>query len=192
MSSLSTRSIVTSATAAATATSDPVLGKLNLAVAAAMRVGDTITLDDFSGRITDLLMSHEVARTGPPIAGLTTNGLTGRLHRQGRQLEHAWLLDAAGHTTHDPAVLFTDPPGTILPTGGLDAGHKGYGLALLVELLCNHDETAVIGVHFYLAERSGQLAAGGLANSHGADFQRLQGRLGAGRGLLREGRPRSR
>jgi LDH2 family malate/lactate/ureidoglycolate dehydrogenase len=32
-------------------------------------------------------------------------------------------------------VLFSEPKGTILPTGGLDAGHKGYALALIVETL---------------------------------------------------------
>ena len=68
-------------------------------------------------------------------ASLTTNGMTGRLHRQGRTLGHEWLLDGAGAPSADPAVLFTDPPGTILPLGGVDAGHKGYGLALLVEML---------------------------------------------------------
>jgi len=30
-------------------------------------------------------------------------------------------------------VASATPPGTILPLGGLDTGHKGYGLALLVE-----------------------------------------------------------
>jgi LDH2 family malate/lactate/ureidoglycolate dehydrogenase len=32
-------------------------------------------------------------------------------------------------------VLFGETKGTILPTGGIDAGHKGYALALIVELL---------------------------------------------------------
>ena len=32
-------------------------------------------------------------------------------------------------------MLFTEPRGTILPTGGIDAGHKGYALALIVEML---------------------------------------------------------
>ena len=68
-------------------------------------------------------------------ASLTTNGMTGRLHRQGRQLEHAWLIDANGAESRDPAVLFSDPPGTILPVGGTAAGHKGYGLALINEML---------------------------------------------------------
>jgi L-lactate dehydrogenase len=45
------------------------------------------------------------------------------------------LLDAKGAPSDDPAVLFAEPPGTILPLGGLEAGHKGYGLALLVEAL---------------------------------------------------------
>ncbi len=68
-------------------------------------------------------------------ASLTTNGMTNRLHRQGKQLDHAWLRDANGGVSRDPAVLFTDPPGTILPLGGADAGHKGYGLALMIEML---------------------------------------------------------
>ena len=39
----------------------------------------------------------------------------------------------AGNATDDPAVLFHEPKGTLLPLGGLDAGHKGYALALLIE-----------------------------------------------------------
>jgi L-lactate dehydrogenase len=68
-------------------------------------------------------------------ASLTTNGMSHRLHRHGQQFEHPWLLDAQGAASRDPAVLFTDPPGTILPLGGVEAGHKGYGLALIVELM---------------------------------------------------------
>ena len=65
----------------------------------------------------------------------TTNGLTGRLRGEGRVLEHAWLLDAKGAPTRDPEALFTDPPGSILPLGGMDAGHKGFALGLLVEAM---------------------------------------------------------
>lgn len=68
-------------------------------------------------------------------ASLTSNGLTNRLQRQNRKLEHPWLIDAAGTPSRDPAVLFTSPPGTILPLGGTEAGHKGYSLALMVEML---------------------------------------------------------
>ncbi len=65
----------------------------------------------------------------------TTNGLTGRLRGEGRLLDHPWLRDNQGQPSRDPAVLFTDPPGTILPLGGVDQGHKGFALGLLVEAL---------------------------------------------------------
>ena len=68
-------------------------------------------------------------------ASLTTNGMTARLHKRGERLAHPWLLTADGTPTDDPDVLFSEPPGTILPTGGVDAGHKGYALALIVEML---------------------------------------------------------
>lgn len=68
-------------------------------------------------------------------ASVTTNGMSSRLRAAGRLGEHPWWLDALGQATRDPAVLFTQPPGTILPLGGLDAGHKGYGLALAIEAM---------------------------------------------------------
>jgi LDH2 family malate/lactate/ureidoglycolate dehydrogenase len=66
---------------------------------------------------------------------LTTNGMAGKHAREGRQFAHPWLLDNQGKPSHDPAVLSSKPPGTILPLGGLEAGQKGYGLGLMVELL---------------------------------------------------------
>ena len=68
-------------------------------------------------------------------ASLTTNGMTARLHKRGERLANPWLLTADGKPTDDPEVLFSEPLGTILPTGGVDAGHKGYALALIVETL---------------------------------------------------------
>ncbi|HWI83319.1 Ldh family oxidoreductase [Ramlibacter sp.] len=66
---------------------------------------------------------------------ITTNGLTGRLAREGRKLPAPWLIDERGVPTDDPAVLVPPRAGTILPLGGVDAGHKGYGLSLMVEAL---------------------------------------------------------
>jgi L-lactate dehydrogenase len=66
---------------------------------------------------------------------ITTNAMTARLHKAGSRLPGPWALDAKGVPTDDPGVLFGDPKGTILPLGGLDAGHKGFGLTLLVEAL---------------------------------------------------------
>lgn len=68
-------------------------------------------------------------------ASITTNGMTGRLHNEGKSLDHPWVQDAAGNATTDPGALFTDPPGSILPIGGKDHGHKGYGLALMIEAM---------------------------------------------------------
>lgn len=68
-------------------------------------------------------------------ASITTNGMAGRLRREGKRLPGPWALDAAGQPTDDAAALFTDPPGTLLPIGGSDHGHKGYGLALMIEAL---------------------------------------------------------
>ena len=65
----------------------------------------------------------------------TTNGLTGRLHKEGGRLPAPWVIDGRGQPSDDPAVLFKEPKGTILPLGGMDSGHKGYGLSLLVEAL---------------------------------------------------------
>ena len=66
---------------------------------------------------------------------ITTNGLTKRLQTEGRRFPGLWALDAEGRPTDDPAALYANPPGTLLPMGGVDHGHKGYAFALLVEAL---------------------------------------------------------
>lgn len=75
-------------------------------------------------------------------ASTTTNGLSIRLNREGRKLDGPWLVDADGNPSDDPAVLFGERKGAILPLGGTDLGHKGFGLGLLVEAL-----TAALGGH---------------------------------------------
>ncbi|WP_151637464.1 Ldh family oxidoreductase [Noviherbaspirillum aerium] len=68
-------------------------------------------------------------------ASIKTNGMTARLHKAGMMYEEDCLLDGEGRPSRDPAVLAASPPGTILPLGGLAGGHKGFGLALLIEAL---------------------------------------------------------
>jgi L-lactate dehydrogenase len=68
-------------------------------------------------------------------ASITTNALTNRLRAEKKNFPGPWAIDAAGAPTDDPNALFATPPGSLLPTGGLDHGHKGYALALLVEAL---------------------------------------------------------
>jgi len=68
-------------------------------------------------------------------ASVTTNGMSNRKRAAGETFAENWLIDASGKPSNDPQVLFDAPPGTILPVGGQSHGHKGYGLALLVESL---------------------------------------------------------
>jgi len=46
-----------------------------------------------------------------------------------------WLVDSTGKPTTDPSVLYTEPRGSILPFGGQQM-YKGFGLGLLLDLLC--------------------------------------------------------
>jgi uncharacterized oxidoreductase len=57
------------------------------------------------------------------------------------------IIDAAGHPTTDPKAFYANPPGAILPI----AGHKGYGLAVMCEIL------------------AGALTGGGCSNPASAD-----------------------
>jgi hydroxycarboxylate dehydrogenase B len=54
-------------------------------------------------------------------------------HR-GERTPEGWLLDNQGSPTTDPNALYQEPRGAILPLGG-NAGHKGFGLAMVVEIL---------------------------------------------------------
>jgi len=50
-----------------------------------------------------------------------------------------WGIDSKGNVTTDPSKIKPGGNGALLPLGGMDitAGYKGYGLALLVEILCS-------------------------------------------------------
>jgi hydroxycarboxylate dehydrogenase B len=66
---------------------------------------------------------------------------------QGVSVPANCLIDAAGRPTTDPKVFYADPPGAILSS----AGHKGYGLAVLCDVL------------------AGALTGGGCSNPVNAD-----------------------
>ncbi|UCH48902.1 MAG: Ldh family oxidoreductase, partial [Betaproteobacteria bacterium] len=66
---------------------------------------------------------------------ITTNGMVARLNAEGGRLPGKWLVDANGNATDDPSVMTQQPPGALLPIGGIEYGHKGYAMALLVEAL---------------------------------------------------------
>jgi LDH2 family malate/lactate/ureidoglycolate dehydrogenase len=94
------------------------------------------------GGITPVLMPDPIAagipRRPDPIlidvsTSITTMGMVGRSRNEGRKLGGKWLIDAEGTATDDPNAVAQG--GALLPVGGLDHGHKGFGLGLLVEAL---------------------------------------------------------
>lgn len=77
--------------------------------------------------------------TTPIIIDISTASVSNRRIERARRSEERlpgpWLVDNAGNSTDDPNALFADPPGAILPSGGLDQGYKGFALSILVEAL---------------------------------------------------------
>ncbi len=64
----------------------------------------------------------------------------GKLHMKAAAGEPAplgWIIGEDGRTTTDIDVVLGDPQrGAVLPLGGMEAGHKGFGLSLLIDILC--------------------------------------------------------
>jgi len=88
--------------------------------------------------VTPNPMSYGIPATEAPImidisASITTSGMTNRLHNGGQQGTHNWWLDSNGEPTSNPSVMSDNPPGSLMPLGGIEAGHKGFSLALFVE-----------------------------------------------------------
>ena len=69
-------------------------------------------------------------------ASLTTVSMTREKAAAGELFEHPWLMDSEGRPTRDPTVMENPQArGSLLLLGGCEAGHKGFGLALMVEAL---------------------------------------------------------
>jgi LDH2 family malate/lactate/ureidoglycolate dehydrogenase len=93
-----------------------------------------------SSRITPNPVAAGIPTDGDPILvdvsmSTTTNAMARRVSGEGGRLPGPWLVSADGEATDDPAALSGERPGAVLPLGGLDLGHKGFGLALIVEAL---------------------------------------------------------
>jgi uncharacterized oxidoreductase len=52
----------------------------------------------------------------------------------GKPVPIGWLNDAQGQYTTDAAQLYADPPGALVPIGGI-VGYKGFGLGLMIDVL---------------------------------------------------------
>ena len=96
------------------------------------------------GGVTPFITPNPIAAglptSGDPIlidvsTSITSMGYARQQMLAGKRLPGAWLIDADGSPTSDPAALFDEPTGALLPLGGLDAGHKGFALGLLIEAM---------------------------------------------------------
>jgi L-lactate dehydrogenase len=93
-----------------------------------------------ASRITPNPIAAGFPTRGDPIlidisSSTSTNAMNKRLAARGERLKGPWIVDADGRPTDDPRVLFGDSPGAMLPLGGVELGHKGFSLALIVEAL---------------------------------------------------------
>jgi len=61
---------------------------------------------------------------------ITSNSLVRQVAREGGRLPHPWVIGDDGIPTDDPRQSEV-----ILPLGGVEAGHKGFAMALMVEAL---------------------------------------------------------
>jgi len=85
-------------------------------------------------------MAFGIPTSGTPIlvdvsCSVTTNGMNNRLAKEGKRFPQKWLIDDKGEATDDPKYGLPGGGGTIQLLGGMEVGHKGYGLTLLVEAL---------------------------------------------------------
>ena len=79
------------------------------------------------------------ARHGAAVLDMATSAVAlGKVQlarQRGDAIPLGWIIDSAGNGTSDPNEYWKGDGGALLPLGG-DQGHKGYGLAFMVEVFC--------------------------------------------------------
>lgn len=116
-------------------------GMLGLAFVNAGHLGRQIPpYGGIDGKLSTNPVSFAAPRPGadPILVDMTTSVVAeGKIrvaHNRGERVPAGWLIDAQGRPTTDPADFVGDPPGAILPLGGVVA-YKGYCLSMAVEIL---------------------------------------------------------
>jgi hydroxycarboxylate dehydrogenase B len=84
-------------------------------------------------------IAYAVPTSGDPVVAdfstsVAPEGKIRFYRNEGKPVPHGWILDGAGQPTNDPNAFYGPPRGGILPLGG-SAGHKGFALGMLVEIL---------------------------------------------------------
>jgi len=76
--------------------------------------------------------------------------------RQNKKIPNSWATDTGGHPTDDPTLVLNNVKnklgGGLLPLGGASeetGGHKGYGLAMIVEILTGVLSGGAFGPNVY-------------------------------------------
>ena len=90
------------------------------------------------GLFTPNPIAMGIPTSGDPIlidisSTITTSNMSMAMATAGETYEHDWLLDADGRPSNDPAVV--PQGGSLMLLGGMEKGHKGFGMALMVEAL---------------------------------------------------------
>lgn len=104
-----------------------------------------------------------------------TRGKLEEYERQDNPLLEGWATDARGVPTDDSTEVLLNMKdrlgGGILPLGGAGedhGGHKGYGLALLVDILCGVLPGAGYGSHVYPRDDAGKPLPADIGHFFGA------------------------
>ena len=61
-------------------------------------------------------------------------GKVRNLHQAAKQAPPGWMIDVLGRPTRDTGDFYNEPGGALLPLGDA-VGHKGYGLAFMIDIL---------------------------------------------------------
>ena len=105
--------------------------------------GTALYVTPFGGRdgrlATNPIAIATPTREGQPILIDITSSVVaqGKIRvalNRGESVPLGWLMNSEGEPTSNPQDLMASPPGALLPLGGV-VGHKGYALALMIDIL---------------------------------------------------------
>jgi len=105
--------------------------------------GTALYVTPFGGRdgrlATNPIAIATPTREGQPILLDITSSVVaqGKIRvalNRGESIPIGWLMNSEGEPTSNPQDLMASPPGALLPLGGI-VGHKGYALALMIDIL---------------------------------------------------------
>lgn len=90
-----------------------------------------------------IALSAPSGKAYPYLLDMATSAVAyGKIQVYEKKNEHipiGWGIDEEGQATNDPSRIKPGGHGALLPLGGMEitAGYKGYGLSVLVEILCS-------------------------------------------------------